>query len=165
MSAIAKLPREHPFLNAEVITSFSSGIAETLQIMAHVKGEFEKPYIEKDWKAKSDVAVCLDLESGNYVGQIRFHFSKLVLANLYEKMLSEKVDPESVEVMDCAGEFANMCYGNAKTKLNEKGFLLQLTLPNPCKTTDLADWGSPYPQIIIPFKIFGEECSVQIIIF
>lgn len=165
MSAIAKLPREHPFLNAEVITSFSSGVAEALQIMASVKGVFEKPYIEKDWKAKTDICVCLDLESGNYVGQIRFHFTRTVLVQLYEKMLNEKISVDSLEILDCAGEFSNMCYGNAKTKLNEKGFLLQLTLPNPGRTEDLADWGSPYPQIIIPYKIFNEECSIQIVIF
>ena len=165
MSAAAKLPREHPFLNAEVITSFSSGVSETLQIMASLKGVFDAPYIEKDWKAKSDICVCLDLESGNYVGQIRFHFTRTVLVQLYERMVSEHVELESPEVLDCAGEFSNMCYGNAKTKLNEKGFLLQLTLPNPGRTEDLADWGSPYPQIIIPFKIFDEECSIQIVIF
>ena len=164
MSA-AKLPREHPFLNAEVITSFSSGIAETLQIMACVTGIFDKPYIERDWKPKTDVCVCLDLESGNHVGQIRFHFSKEVLAQLYEKMLNEKIDPDSLEILDCAGEFSNMCYGNAKTKLNEKGFLLQLTLPSPGKTADLADWGSPHPNIIIPFVVFNELCTVQIVIF
>ena len=165
MSAAAKLPREHPFLNAEVITSFSSGVTDTLQIMASVKGIFEKPYIEKDWKAKSDICVCLDLESGSYVGQIRFHFKKSVLIQLYEKMLNEKVGNDSPELMDCAGEFSNMCYGNAKTKLNDKGFLLQLTLPSPGRTVDLADWGSPYPQIIIPYKMFDEECQIQIVIF
>lgn len=165
MSAVAKLPREHPFLNAEVITSFTSGIAETLQIMAHIKGVFDKPFIQKDWKAKTDICVCLDLESGNFVGQIRFHFSRKVLVQLYKKMLNEEVSTESMEILDCAGEFSNMCYGNAKTKLNEKGFLLQLTLPNPGKTEDLADWGSPYPQIIIPYKIFDEECCIQIVIF
>lgn len=165
MSAVAKLPREHPFLNAEVITSFSSGVSETLQIMASIKGVFEKPYIEKDWKSKSDICVCLDLESGSYVGQIRFHFTRGALVHLYEKMLNEKVNPDSPEVMDCAGEFSNMCYGNAKTKLNDKGFLLQLTLPNPGRTEDLADWGSPYPQIIIPYKIFDQDCAIQIVIF
>lgn len=165
MSVTAKLPREHPFLNLEVITSFSKGIAETLQVMAHSKGEFDKPYIQKDWKAKTEICVCLDLESGSYVGQIRFHFSKNALVQLYEKMLGEKVDPDSLEILDCAGEFSNMCYGNAKTRLNEKGFLLQLTLPSPGKTADLADWGSPYPQIIIPFKAFNEDCNVQIVIF
>ena len=115
MSAVAKLPREHPFLNAEVITSFSSGVSETLQIMASIKGVFEKPYIEKDWKSKSDICVCLDLESGSFVGQIRFHFTRAALVHLYSKMLNEKVSPDSPEVMDCAGEFSNMCYGNAKT--------------------------------------------------
>lgn len=165
MNATAKLPREHPFLNAEVIASFSSGIVETLQVMADMKGEFDKPFIQKDWKAKTDVCVCMDLESGKFVGQIRFHFSKSVLVKLYEKMLNEKVDGDSTEVMDCAGEFSNMCYGDAKTKLNEKGFLLQLTLPSPVYTEDMADWGSPYPHIIIPFKVFNEECNIQIVMF
>ena len=165
MNATVKIPAEHPFLNAEIIKSFTSGITETLHIMASEKGVFKKPFIHKDWKAKTDICVCLDLESGNYVGQIRFHFSKNVLAKLYFKMLNENINPESSEILDCAGEFSNMCYGNAKTMLNEKGFLLQLTLPNPCKTEDLADWGSPYPQIIIPYLIFNEECSIQIVIY
>ena len=165
MSAVAKLPREHPFLNPEVITSFSSGVSVTLQIMASIEGVFDKPYIQKDWKANSDICVCLDLESGNYVGQIRFHFKRIVLVRLYEKILNEKVAANAPELMDCAGEFSSTCYGDAKTKLNKKGLLLQLTVPSPCRTEDLADWGSPYPQIIIPYKIFNEECQIQIVIF
>lgn len=165
MSTAPKIPVEHPFLNRDVILNFSNGVVETLETMAGVKSEFEKAFVEKNWKPQNDISVYLDLSSEPFVGQIRFHFNKFALAKLYEKMMGSPVDPDSPEILDCLGELSNMCYGYAKGKLNEKGFSLKMTLPHPCKTVDLPEAVSHHPQIVIPFKVFSESCQIQIVIF
>ncbi|MEQ1722628.1 MAG: chemotaxis protein CheX [Pseudobdellovibrio sp.] len=160
-----KISPEHPFLNREVIINFSSGVVETLQTMAGVESHFEKPFVEKNWKAEGDYSVYLNLESAPYTGQIAFHFPKNALAELYEKMLGQKIDPDSPEIVDCMGELSNMCYGYAKGKLNEKGFALKMTLPRPGRTKDFPPVLSKHPHIVIPFKIFEKNCFIQIVIF
>lgn len=165
MSTAPKISQEHPFLNREVIMNFSNGVAETLQIMAGVGSTFDKGYVEKNWKAQNEISVFLDLKSEPYTGQIRFHFSRSVLAKLFEKMLGQTVDPNSQEVLDCLGEISNMCYGYAKAKLNEKGFQLKMTIPHPVPTEDLPEVVTQHPHIIIPFKVFDQACHIQIIIF
>lgn len=165
MSTAAKLSQEHPFLNREVIMNFSNGVAETLQTMAGVPSSFEKGFVEKNWKPVNEISVFLDLKSEPYTGQIRFHFDRVVLAKLFEKMLGQTIDPQSKEVLDCVGEISNMCYGYAKGKLNEKGFQLQMTIPHPCPTKDLPAAASEHPHIIIPFKVFDHKCHIEIIIF
>ncbi|MEK6627022.1 MAG: chemotaxis protein CheX [Bdellovibrionota bacterium] len=165
MSTAPKIPAQHPFLNGEVILNFSAGVAETLQTMAGVASTFDKGFVEKNWKSKNDISVFLDLKSDPYTGQIRFHFDKMVLAALFEKMIGQKIDPNSREILDCMGEISNMCYGYAKAKLNEKGFALKMTIPHPCATKDLPEVYSRHPHIIIPFKVFDQLCHIQIIIF
>lgn len=165
MSTAPKISQEHPFLNREVILNFSNGVVETLQTMAGVSSSFEKAFVEKNWKAKNDVSVYLDLKSEPYTGQIRFHFSKYALATLFEKMAGQKIEPDSPEIVDCLGEISNMCYGYAKAKLNEKGFTLKMTTPHPGKTSELPDVISPHPHIVIPFKVCDQLCHIQIVIF
>lgn len=165
MSTAPKIPQEHPFLNRDVIMNFSNGVAETLQTMAGVASTFEKGFVEKNWKPKNDISVYLDLKSEPYTGQIRFHFSRVVLAELFEKMLGQSIDPNSREVLDCLGEISNMCYGYAKAKLNGLGFSLKMTIPHPSVTQDLPEVFSRHPHIIIPFKVFDQPCFIQIIIF
>lgn len=164
-NSAVKISPEHPFLNREVILNLSNGVIETLQTMAGVESHFEKAFVEKNWKPAGEYSVYLNLESEQYTGQIAFHFSKQALASLYEKMLGTKIDPESAEIVDCMGELSNMCYGYAKGKLNEKGFALKMTLPHPGKTKDLPNVVSQHPHIVIPFKIFTENCFIQVVIF
>lgn len=165
MSTAPKIPAEHPFLNREVILNISNGVIETLQTMAGVKSEFEKAFTEKNWKPNNDVSVFLDLTSEPFTGQIRFHFNKIALSKLYEKLLGTPINADAPEVLDCLGEVSNMCYGFAKAKLNEKGYKLQMTIPHPCKTEELPEVVSAHPHIIIPFKVFNEACQIQVVIF
>src|SRR4051812_23046865 len=108
MSTAPKITHEHPFLNREVILSFSNGVTETLNSMAGVASTFEKGYVEKNWKAQGEISVFLDLQSPPFTGQIRFHFSKEALVQLYKKMVDENATPNSSEVVDCLGEISNM---------------------------------------------------------
>ena len=161
---VAKISSLHPFMNSEVIVNISNGVIETLKTMAQVSGLFEKSYVERNWKAPTEVSVYIALESPPCYGQVRFHFSKNVIKQLHKKMMNEEVAPDSNEIIDCIGELSNMCYGYAKAKLNRQGYQLRMALPHPGKTEDLPPLISKHPHIIIPFKVFNEICFIEIVI-
>lgn len=151
-------------LNDSVVISLSHGVEETLLAMAQVTGIFEKSFMQDNWKSPCELSVYLEIESLPAKGQIRFHFSQQVLCELYKKMMNEEAAPSLDEVVDCLGEFSNVCYGAAKSKLNRVGYSLGMALPHPGKTDDLPNVSSSYPHIVIPFKIFNEICYIQIVI-
>lgn len=164
MGVASKISSLHPFMNSAVIINISNGVVETLQTMAQISSLFEKSFVEKKWKSPSEISVYIDLESPPYSGQVRFHFSRKVLADLCKIMMNEEIAPDSPEVIDCLGELANICYGYAKAKLNAQGYSLRMSLPRPSKTEDLPPAVSAYPHIIIPFKVLDDTCYIEIVI-
>lgn len=154
----------HPLMNSEVIENISNGVELTLKAMAQVSGLFEKSYVEKNWKAPTEVSVYIELDSPPCCGQVRFHFSRNVLRQLHKLIMNEDVSADSDEVLDCVGEISNICYGYAKSKLNLQGYRLQMALPHPSKTEDLPQVISEHPHIIIPFRVLNETCFVEIVI-
>lgn len=164
MSAAAKDLNTHPFLEHEVMINLSNGVDETLQMMASVASIFEKAFIEENWKPPADVSVYLEVQSPPSFGQIRFHFSRKALNELYKRMMNEEAAPDLKQIVDCVGEVSNVCYGYAKSKLNREGYSLGMALPRPGKTEDLPHVESKHPHMIIPFKVFNETCYIQIVI-
>ncbi len=165
MNSVKKFEPVHPFLNRDVILNLSNGVVETIETMAGVKSTFDKPFVEKNWKPTNDISVFLNLNSSLFKGRIYFHFNKLALVHLYEKIMGETVDADSVEIIDCLGEISNICYGFAKAKLNDKGLKFQMSIPQPCKTVDLEPIESSKPHIIIPLVVHNYACQIQIVIF
>lgn len=163
MGAAAKELNSHPFLDSEVMKNLSSGVDETLQMMASVSSIFEKAFAEKNWKPPADVSVYLEVQSPPSFGQIRFHFSRKALNEIYKNMMNEEAT-DLKQIVDCVGEVSNVSYGYAKSKLNREGYSLGMALPRPGKTEDLPDVKSDYPHLIIPFKVFNETCYIQIVI-
>lgn len=164
MGAAPRISQLHPFLNSAVIVNLSNGVVETLKTMAHVASIFEKAFVEKSWKAQGEISVYLNLESPPCYGQVRFHFSRKVLADICKNMIKEEVALDSPDLVDCLGEISNVCYGFAKAKLNSQGYSLKMELPHASKTEDMPPVESKYPHIIIPFKVLNETCYIEIII-
>lgn len=151
-------------MNSEVIVNISNGVVVTLKTMAQVSGLFEKAYVERDWKAPTEVSVYIELDSPPCYGQVRFHFTRNVLQQLHKLMMNEDVAADSSEIIDCIGELSNICYGYAKSKLNLQGYRLQMALPHPGRTEDLPQVVSKHPHIIIPFKVLTQTCFIEIVI-
>lgn len=164
MNTAPKIASGHPFLNSAIVTNLANGVVTTLHAMAKVTSIFEKTFVEKNWKAPGEVSVFIDLQSPPSFGQVRFHFSRKVLAQLYKNMMNEEIDLDSDDLADCLGEISNVCYGYTKGELNKQGYALKMALPNPGKTVDLPELISHYPHIIIPFTVCEETCYIQIVI-
>lgn len=166
MSAAKNLDVQHPFLNGSVILNIANGVTETLQTMAQTDAHFEKPFAAKDWKTPTDITVYLDLKSDPFLGQVRFHFDTAVARGILEKMLGAEVSDENLaEILDGVGEISNIFFGVAKTKLNQLGFKLEMSVPHPVKSKDLPETIGNKTCLVIPFKVNEKLCYVELIVY
>jgi chemotaxis protein CheX len=166
MSAAKKIEPGHPFMDGNVIMNLANGINTTLKTMTDLVANFDKPFIGQNWKPTSEFSVFLDLGVDPFKGQIFFHFDKLVAKTIIEKMTGAALDEgNSEEILDGLGEVSNMFYGSAKTKLNELGFKLKMSIPHPSLTEKLPPRVGENTAMVIPFKVLGKNCFVEIVIF
>ncbi len=163
MSAAKKINIHHPFMDGAIIHSLANGVVEALKVMVDIEASFEKPFVGLNWKSPTDFSVYLNLNSDSYKGRIQFHFTHMVAKTIIEKLIGSEVVDKS-EILDGVGEISNIFYGGAKTKLNLLGLNLSMSLPKPCLTKDLPNTISETTCMLIPFKVLGEICYVEIIL-
>ncbi|MBC7741938.1 MAG: chemotaxis protein CheX [Bdellovibrionaceae bacterium] len=163
MSAANKINIHHPFMDGVIIQSLANGVVEALKIMVNIEASFEKPFVGTNWKSPTDFSVYLNLNSDFYRGRIQFHFTEMVAKTIVEKLIGSEVIEKS-EILDGVGEISNIFYGGAKTKLNSLGLNLAMSLPKPCLTKDLPKAIAETTCMLIPFKVLGEICYVEIIL-
>lgn len=166
-AAAQNISAKHPFLNGEVVLDLCNSVTKTIETFAGIRSHFDDiAFIQNDWQPCNDLTVSIDIKNENHTGQIRFHFSKDVLAEMIKRIFTASKTPSNSEINDCLGEISNICSGYAKTKLNEKGFNLKTALPSAAgKTSDLPQLEPGHPSIIIPFKVLNQECQMQIVVF
>lgn len=139
-----------------------SGVDETIHKMANAECVFEKSFVDKNWNPPKGYSVLLDIQSPPSRGQIRFHFSHQVLAKLYQNIMNETTNPDGSQVIDCLAEISNVTYGLTKIKLNQEGFNLNMALPYAGKTEDIPVTSGN--KTVIPFKVYGETCFIEVVI-
>lgn len=146
--------------------NLSNGIDETISKMASVNCVFEKSFNDKNWMAPQGYSALLEIQSPPSCGQIRFHFSHIALAMLNKKnMREEAATPDRSQVLDCLAEISNVSYGLTKVKLNQEGSAFNMSRPLADETDDLpSSPSSPSNKTIIPFKIYGEICYIEVFI-
>lgn len=166
MSTAKKIDAGHPFMDSSVILNLANGINTTLKTMTDLVANFDKPHVGENWKSPTEFSVTLELSVPPFKGLLLFHFDKTVAQSIIEKMTGSAVESSNTtEIMDGIGEVSNMFYGTAKTKLNELGFKLQMSVPKPGLTADLPTPVGEFKNMVIPFKIIGKSCFVEILIF
>lgn len=166
MTTAKKIPASHPFMDSAVILNLANGINTTLKTMTDLVATFDKPFVGDKWKAPTEFSVALELSVDPFKGILLFHFDKTVAQSIIEKLTGSAVDTvNNTEILDGIGEVSNMFYGTAKTKLNESGFSLKMSVPKPQLTTELPTPIGDFKNMIIPFKILSKNCFVEIIVF
>lgn len=166
MSAAKKIEAGHPFMDSTIILNLANGINTTLKIMTDLVANFDKPFVGQNWVPTTEFSVFLDLSVDPFKGQILFHFDKLVAKSIIEKMTGSTLEEDkNDEILDGLGEVSNMFYGTAKTKLNELGFKLKMSIPHPYLTKKLPLRVSDGTVMVIPFKVLGKSCFVEVVIF
>ena len=166
MNTAKKIDMRHPFMDSAVILNLANGINTTLKTMTDLVATFDKPYVGANWKSPTEFSVILELSVDPFKGILFFHFDKSVAQSIIEKLTGSAIDSSNnTEILDGIGEVSNMFYGTAKTKLNESGFKLKMSVPKPCLTKDLPESVGDFKNMIIPFKILSKNCFVEIVVF
>ena len=85
---------------------------------------------------------------------IALTFTEAAILHIARKMLPGEITTIDGVVIDLAGELANMVLGGAKSDLEERGFLFQLSLPTIIVGTDyLIAHRTRAPIIILLFSM------------
>jgi len=85
---------------------------------------------------------------------IALTFSEEAILHIAKKMMPMEITKIDGIVIDLAGEIANMVLGGAKTELEEKGYIFQMSLPTIIIGTDyLIAHKIKSPIINVPFSM------------
>jgi len=128
MGAAQKL-EGHPLFEKKTIEAFVKGVQDTLATMASTEVKFGKPFIEKSFLMKGDIAAIVGLVAPPLKGSFIISFNKAGMLQIYNNMLGESQTELTDGVKDAVGEIANMVYGSSKTLLNQNGYNFQMALP------------------------------------
>lgn len=142
--------------------NLATGVEETIHKMANAYCVFEKSFVDKNWSPPKGYSALLEIQSPPSRAQIRFHFSHDVITKLYKTIMNETLNPNGSQAMDCLSEISNVSYGLTKFKLNQDGFNLNMSLPSAGKTEDIPSASGN--KTVIPFKVYGETCFIEVII-
>ncbi len=155
---------KHPFQDAVVINALVSGISNTLSEMCQLTCEFGQPFVEKHWSPIGDGTGVMELKSVLHNGFLCIHFPKQGIFKIMDRMLGEPPNDFNDSVLDGIGEITNIVYGSMKAILNPKGYAFKMASPKAEFTTNRKLSSDPTKHIIIPFKVDGTECYIEIIL-
>jgi len=97
-------------------------------------------------KNPATVAGVIGITSPTLQGSMSVHFPKPVFLDLMNRMLGESMTEIEAGLEDGAAEITNIIFGNAKTKLNDLGFKIQMALPTLIHGKKIESLGTHHPQ-------------------
>jgi len=112
---------------------------------------------------KSSVAGVIGITSPSLQGSMSVQFPKGVFLLLMNRMLGENMEELTPGLEDGAAEITNIIFGNAKVKLNEMGFDIQMALPNLLTGKKLESLGTHRPESFLGVEFFIGTDSFWII--
>lgn len=157
---------KNPILEKLAVENICAGIRGTLEQLGPFQTEFKPHFFTSSWVVPTPISVSMDIKQGDQPFRVRFHFDPKPVVDILEKMLGDKVDPVSKDILDGVGEISNMIYGLIKTKLSTTGFQFGMGRPEACFTKDLPPSVNPNGQsLVIPFTVNGSCCHFEFIVF
>ena len=164
MSAAPKM--QNPILDKTLINSFIQGVSKTLETMASTKVTYGKPFVEKKFAARGEVAGVVGMVSAEYKATLTLSFPKPAILLILENMLGEKYSDITDEVFDAVGELTNMIYGSAKGTLNDLGYNFEMAIPTVIKGQFIMLQHSKSATLVIPFKLSNQtEFYIEISVY
>ncbi len=116
-------------MNVDVINAFLESSIHVLRTMASVEATAGKPYLKKDRLANGDVSGIITF-SGDMTGSFALSFSSDCILKIASNMLKEEKIKIDHLTMDAAGELTNMISGDARKRLQGRGFIIKAGIPS-----------------------------------
>ncbi|MEY4615948.1 MAG: hypothetical protein RJB66_908 [Pseudomonadota bacterium] len=135
----APKPHSTLFFDKNFINSFVESVINTLGNMAQTTAKPGRPTIAKKTEFQCDILGIIDIHSGAMHGTLYLCFPRQTVFKIIEAMIDEIHTEMNEHVVDAVGEMTNMIYGQAKIRLNDRGFEFEMAIPKVALP--------PYPPI------------------
>lgn len=152
-------------MEAQFINPVIASVLNVLTTMSHIEPRSGLPTRKKadDFVKGKNITGLMTMVGKKEVianlgkrvsASIALTFSEQAILHIAKKMMPMDITKIDGIVIDLAGEIANMVLGGAKTELEEKGYIFQMSLPTIIIGTDyLIAHKIKSPIITVPFSM------------
>jgi chemotaxis protein CheX len=146
------------------INPFLGATLNVLKIQAQIIAQPGKLTVNNSENpVRSDISGVIAIVSENFKGSIALCFPESTFLKVMSKMLGEEQSSLTPEIADGAAELTNIIFGQAKVTLNERGYGIQMSLPQIMdKTMNALAPKTNEKSVIMPFKSEAGEFFVVI---
>ncbi len=146
------------------VNPFLSATLKVLKIQAQVTAEPGKVFVKKPGdKLKGDVSGVIGIVCEKFNGSVVISFPEKTFLNVMSNMLGEEYTELTQDILDGAGEITNMIFGQAKVTLNERGYGINIALPQVISGKEHSlSTSSKGATVVIPFTSSAGDFFVEI---
>jgi len=149
-------------MQLEFINPLIQATVDTFNMLAGVRPERTNVAVKRGDVETYGLSGIISLV-GPADGTVVLNMSEEVALGLVSKLTGEDVRRITADVIDAIGEFANVVAGDAKTRLFDKGYRFDISLPRVLLGRNLVSIGSPLtPWIVISFASPAGSFDVEI---
>lgn len=151
-------------IDTNFINPFLAATLNVLKVQATVEAEPGKIAVKKAGEPiKGDVSGVIGIVSESFKGCVVISFPENTFLKVMSGMLGEDIKELNQDIIDGAAEITNMIFGQAKVVLNERGYGIQMALPQVIsgKGHTLSAM-SKGPAFVVPFKSTVGDFFVEI---
>lgn len=151
-------------IDAQFVSPFLEGAVHVLKIQCQTTAKAGKPYKKLPGeKFFGDISGVIGLVSDAFDGSVVISFPKETFLKVMGKMLGETYTELTKEIEDGAGELTNIIFGQAKIKLNEKGYGIRTAIPSVVSGADHSvQQVTKGPRVVIPFDSDSGNFVIEI---
>lgn len=151
-------------IDANFINPFLAATLDVLKVQAEVTATAGKLYLKKsEEKVMGDISGIIGIVSDNFNGSVAISFPEKTFLNVMSAMLGEEITELNSEIIDGAGEITNMIFGQAKVKLNDRGYGIKMALPQIITGENHSFQSlTKGPTVVVPFTSSAGNFSVEV---
>ena len=150
-----------PKIDIEFINPFLEAAIRAITMQSGITAEAGKPFLVKE-PIPSDISGIIPISSPIFTGVFSLEFTKETFLKMVSKFFGEDYTEINEEIEGFSAEMANMVYGAAKAKINEKGYTLMPALPTSVRGAQFSS--GPQSSIAIGVPIISELGTIHVVI-
>lgn len=151
-------------IDINFVNPFLGATLNVLKVQAGIEAEPGKISLKKAGEPlKGDVSGVIGIVSETFNGCVVISFPENTFLKVMSGMLGEDLTEMNQDIVDGAAEITNMIFGQSKVVLNERGYGINIALPQVVtgKGHSLQSMNKG-PTVLIPFKSTAGEFFVEI---
>ena len=140
-------------MDVKFINPVLQSMVSILKQMAQLEARPGKVQIKQDQNSLGEVTGMMRMDGKNIQGSIALSFSSAVIFELVKRMLRTEISDIDETAKDLTGELSNIVVGTSKTKLVEKGYDIDMSLPKiVVGEKAIINHDIQAPTVVLPFK-------------